>query len=395
MRSGSLLALLALAAAGCGSSKKASAFQVIPGDNVLAVSVSGPECGGSAYLNEPCVSVKVCAPGTTSCATIGGLLLDTGSYGLRVFKQALPATLASALPAVQPPGAAGPLAECVQYADLSADWGPVVSADVVLANEPAVTVPIQIIDSTYGTVPSTCPSPETAPAGFNGILGVGPFPEDCGASCPASANWYFTVSGGSATAATVDSAYQVQNPVAHLPIDDNGIIVVLPSVPGGGSPYVVGSLVLGIGTRTNNAPTSASPIALDAGGNFTTTLNGNPMDLSFVDTGSNGLFFSGPSITACTTPAAQGWYCPSQPVNFTATNGPSGGLPGYHLSTPFQVGNVEGLVASGNGAFSNAAGTGVKGGGFDWGLPFFLGRTVYLGMAGRTTKFGNGPIVAY
>ena len=33
--------------------------------------------------------------------------------------------------------------------------------------------------------------------------------------------------------------------------------------------------------------------------------------------------------------------------------------------------------------------------GFDWGLPFFLGRTVYFGIEARMTPFGPGPSVAY
>jgi hypothetical protein len=337
------------------------------------------------------VSVKVCVPGTTTCQTIDGLLLDTGSFGLRVFKQALTLTLP---PITAPLG--GSLAECVQYADLSADWGPVVSADVVLGNEPAVRVPIQIIDATYGTVPSGCPSPETAPTSFNGILGVGVFVEDCGASCPASAGEYFSVSGSTATADTVDASLQVQNPVGLLPLDNNGIIVVLPGVPSGGAPSVEGSLVLGIGTRSNNAATSASALSLDNGGDFTTKLNGTTMTGSFADTGSNGLFFNPPSpIATCTSANATGWYCPAQPVSFTASLSPSPGRPGNTLSASFQVGNVETLTASGNGVFANLAGTGIANAGFDWGLPFFLGRTVYLGIAGRTTIFGAGPTLAY
>lgn len=395
MRSSSVVAALALAVAGCGSSHKTVPFQVVSGDNVLPISVSG-ECGGlQPYLNEPCVSVKVCQPGsTTNCQVIGGLLLDTGSYGLRVFRQALTNTsLASALTPLSAPGG-GQLAECVQYADLSADWGPVVSADVVLGNLPGVTVPIQIIDASFGTVPSTCHSPEAAPANFNGILGVGPFVQDCSnVGCPASANAYFAVSGGTSTAIPLDPSLQVQNPVGLLPTDGNGIIVVLPSVGSGGAASVNGALVIGIGTRSNNQPTSATAIRLDGVGEFTTVLNGTQMTGSFADTGSNGLFFNAPSaITACTSQAAQGWYCPASPLSFGATLQSSGP---NHLSASFQVDSVERLTASGNGVFANVAGPGVAGGGFDWGLPFFLGKTVYLGMAGQGTAFGAGPLLAY
>jgi hypothetical protein len=354
------------------------------------VSVDGSHCGGlGTYVNEPCVSVKVCAPGTATCQTIDGLLLDTGSFGLRVFKQALSVSL----PAVAAPGG-GSLAECVQFADLSADWGPVVQADVVLGNEPAVRVPIQVIDSTYGVVPSSCPSPETGPTAFNGILGVGVFPEDCGPTCPAAANIYFSWNGTTSTAVAVDASTQVLNPVALLPIDNNGVIVSLPGVPGAGAPSVDGALVLGLGTRTNNVPVSASAIALDGFGDFTTTLDGGAaMNGSFVDTGSNGLFFASPSaIPLCA--AATGWYCPTAALDFGASNGPSPGFPGNHLRTSFQIANLEALAAH-NAVLANVGGAGVQNAGFDWGLPFFLGRTVYLGMAGRTSVFGGGPTLAY
>jgi hypothetical protein len=386
-----VLAALALAAvAGCGSSPGPSAFKVVPGDNVLPVSVNGSRCGSGAYVNEPCVSVKVCVPGTTTCQTVDGVLLDTGSFGLRLFKQAL----GISLPVNGAPGG-GQLAECVQFADLSADWGPVATADVVLANEPAVRVPIQIIDATFGAVPASCPGPETGPTSFNGILGVGVFVEDCGAPCPAQANVYFSSNGATTTAVDLDASAQVQNPVAHLPVDNNGVIVALPGVGAAGAPSVDGALVLGIGTRSNNVATHASAIGLDGAGEFTTTLGGGPVLAgSFVDTGSNGLFFAPPAaIPECAD--AKGWFCPPATLSFSATNGPSPGIPGNHLAAPFQIGNFDALLANGNAVYSQLGGSVLQNAGFDWGLPFFLGRTVYLGLAGRTSAFGNGPTLGY
>jgi hypothetical protein len=335
------------------------------------------------------VSVKVCAPGTATCQTIDGVLLDTGSVGLRLFKQ----VLTISLPAEAAPGG-GSVAECVQYADLTADWGPVETADVVLANEPAVTVPIQIIDAGFGSVPSTCPSPETGPSSFNGILGLGTFVEDCGAPCPVDANMYYAWNGSALTAIALDSALQVQNPAALLPIDNNGVIIALPAVPAGGAAPVEGSLVLGIGTRPNNHPASAAALALDGSGEFSTTLGGSILSGSFVDTGSNGLFFAPPAAVPSCGDNPE-WFCPPSPLGYAATNGPSPGFPGNHLGAPFQIGNFDALVGSGNAVFAEIGGSALPSAGFDWGLPFFLGRTVYLGIDGRSSSFGTGPVLAY
>lgn len=387
-----LLAGLPTAMASCGGDSHPPTFKVVPGDNVLAVSVNGSQCGSSStYVNEPCVSVKICQPGTTTCQTIDGVLLDTGSVGLRVFKQALTLSLP-----IAPAPDGGSLAECVQFADLTADWGPVEVADVVLGNEPAVRVAIQVIDATFGAVPSSCPSPETGPTSFNGILGLGVFVEDCGAPCPVGANVYFSSKGSSSTAVSLPSVAQVQNPVALLPVDNNGFIVVLPGIPGAGAPSVEGSLVLGIETRPNNHPVSASAIALDGSGEFSTTLaGGGTIPGSFADTGSNGLFFPPPvGVPSC--PDNPDWFCPPATLTFSATNGPSPGFPGNHLGTSFQIGNFDALVANPtNAVFAQIGGSALPSAGFDWGLPFFLGRTVYIGIDRRSSPFGAGPVLAY
>ena len=55
--------------------------------NAVAVTV---DSGVSGVPNMPFVSVTVCTPGTTQCQTINHVLVDTGSWGLRVFAAQLP-----------------------------------------------------------------------------------------------------------------------------------------------------------------------------------------------------------------------------------------------------------------------------------------------------------------
>ncbi len=126
-------------------------------NNVMPVTVNGSLCSSNSYFNKPCVSVTICEPGTSNCQEITDILLDTGSFGLRIFKQLVSVSLTSE-------SIDGALGECQVFADGSSEWGPVEVASVILGNEPAVHVPIQIIDSSFGTRPGQCGNADTSPA---------------------------------------------------------------------------------------------------------------------------------------------------------------------------------------------------------------------------------------
>ena len=392
MRSAELLgALAASLLAACGGGHSTSS-PVVPGgtDNVVAVSVDGPGCSASSYFNKPCVSVKVCVPGTTTCQVISDLLLDTGSVGLRVFSQVL------TLPLDQVAAPGGGLAECVGYLDGSAQWGPVVDASVVLGNEPAVRVPIQRIDANYGSLPAACSGAQQTPAqaGFNGILGVGVWKEDCGPGCTVTRNGvYFSCSGSTCSSAAASLSSQLRNPVTALPQDNNGLIVRLPAVPALGAPSAEGELVLGIGTRANNTPPGALDVlALDGYGEFRTT-EGTSTVSGFVDTGSNGLFFTPPAgshLPSCAAPD-DAWFCPTSTQTLEASNGGADGSTPAPVS--FLIASIDAITA--NAGVSSAVGGSSIDGSFDWGLPFHLGRDVYIGFESEGSTLGTGPLVAY
>ena len=363
-------------------------------DNMLTVTVNGGVAPGG-YPNEPCVSVTICSPGTSTCQTIDNVLLDTGSYGLRIFKSILTVSL------TQVASGSGSLTECIQYNDYSADWGPVQLADIILGNEPAVRVPIQIIDSTFSGYNSCSlngqytldTNPTTT--GFNGILGVGLFTEDCGSDCTSVANngWYYTCSGSKCSATTVPLSNQVKNPVSLLPLDNNGFIVqFLTPVPLGGLPSVNGNLILGIGTRSNNIPSGVTMYPADPTlGEFTTVFNGKTYSDSFIDSGSNGLFFDQGSISALTI--CGDWFCPSSTQSFSATTKGYTGSPSGTVS--FQIGDASTLLSPSNPnkVFIELGGTDTS---FDWGFPFFLvQQSVYVGIDGQTSSLGTGPYWAY
>ena len=358
--------------------------------NVLPITVDGSLCSSGSYTNKPCVSVTVCTPGTSTCQVITDLLLDTGSTGLRVFKQALSVSLP------QVTVGSGSLAECVQFADGSSECGPVQMASVILGNEPAVQVPIHVVDATFGALSSACRNAEASPAaaGFNGILGVGLFTQDCGGLCTSSANngIYSACNGGVCNGTTVPLASQVQNPVALLPQDNNGVLVQLPSVPLGGVPSLNGSLVLGIGTQPNNTPAAVTAYPANSVGEFTTAFNGVSLTNSFIDSGSNGLYFNAPAslLPLCPSPNTS-FYCPAATTSLSATNTGAFGTPSG--TVPFQIGNLNSLISTSNKVFSEFGGSGI--GGFDWGLPFFFGRNVFIGIEGTSSSQGTGPYWAY
>jgi len=362
--------------------------------NVMPITVNGSLCSGATsggYFNKPCVSVTVCTPGTSNCQVISDILLDTGSYGLRIFKQAL-----NSVALTQVTAGSGALAECVQYADGSSDWGPVQMASVVLGNEPAVQVAIQVIDSTFGTRTRACRQADTsaANAGYTGILGVGLFAQDCGDTCTSSSNNgnYYSCVGSACSGTVVPLASQVTNPVTQLPQDNNGVLVQLQSVPLGGASSLNGSLILGIGTRTNNSPAGVTAYPANSAAEFTTAFDGVSSGSSFIDSGSNGLYFPAPAgLFPDCGGSNTGYYCPATTVSLSATDTGASGSPSG--SVPFYIGNFNSLSTTSNNVFSEVGGSEV--GGFDWGLPFFFGKNVFLGFDSTSSGLGTGPYWAY
>ena len=63
----------------------------------------------------------------------------------------------------------------------------------------------------------------------------------------------------------------------------------------------------------------------------------------------------------------------------------------------FKVTNADALLSAHPtyAAFPNVAGPNPVSQSFDWGLPFFYGRQVFIAFEGSSTSAGNGPFVAY
>jgi hypothetical protein len=384
------------------------------GPNTTEIVVdSGPPSGFAlGAANIPYVTVTVCAPGSaTDCVTIDHVFLDTGSVGLRLLKSAV-ASLP--LPAIGVPAdaasgtTAGRALECYPFV-LGAVWGPLVSADLSIGGEAATSLPVQLIDD---ATPMSDPAPADCIAAANGglqnsvsslqangILGIGMVAYDCGLACAtgdysSGYTLYYSCPGapGSACApAAIPSALQTQNPVAHFAVDNNGTMITLPALPDLGAGVARGRLVFGIGTQSNNQiPPSAGMYFVDPDPSspsylyFSTTSGATAYADSYVDSGSNALFFEDATIAqGCqsSTASSGGWYCPPAVLHRTATVTDAFGTTG---SVDYSVANADVLFSSSSVAFAGLAGSAGQGASaFVWGVPFFYGRSVFTSIWGQ------------
>ncbi len=234
-------------------------------------------CRVVIYPDGAFTSVTICNPGTTTCQTIDGILVDTGSFGLRILSSAITLTGLQALTSGN-----STLYNCINFADGSFLWGTAAVADVEMAGEKATSETVQVIADPLRNLhhPHQCSvtgSTKTTRRrlGANGILGIGPEPVDCGRGLRSQlATAIFLRSRPPITCALaylysyqfVSISQQVVNPVALFPADNNGIIVELPTLSGAAATET-GSLIFGIGTKTNNqVPSQRKHICARPGG---------------------------------------------------------------------------------------------------------------------------------
>jgi hypothetical protein len=368
-----------------------------PANNVVSVTVSGGPSNNA--LNVLYTTVTLCLPGTSNCQTIDNIQVDTGSYGLRILAPVL--TLSFQVAALSNGSA---LVECTSFVD-GYSWGPVAVADVQISGESASSVPLQIIgDSRYPSVPADCsgsaPMAEDTVAAFgaNGIIGIGPFPSDCGEFCaesvPEPAIYYACSTESNCTATTVPQASQVPNPVTLFATDNNGSIITLPSAPSAGTTTLTGSLIFGIDTQSNNASGTETVVPIATSGSnagfITTVFSGTTYAESFVDSGSNGYFFTDSSLTPCTDSGFTDFYCPSSTASLSGELQLASGT----STVDFDVASAEQINAT-YFVYPGLGGTNPTADSFDWGLPFYFGRRVATAIDGYTTSAGSGPYIAY
>jgi Protein of unknown function (DUF3443) len=398
-----------LCVVGCGGGD-GSVSSGPKGGNVQAITVdSGPPLiagSNSPAVNTLYTTVRICASGTDNCQDIDHIQVDTGSSGLRILSTALTLSLP-----LQQDSNGNVIVECVHFVDGSS-WGPFRQADIKIANEVASNQKIQVIgDSAYPTVPTACigtgaTENTVTDFGANGILGIGPFIQDCGPACTQAggATYYLCTSSTACTDSAMPLAMQITNPVASFAADNNGVIIELPAVSGTAA-SVSGSLTFGIGTLGNNGLGTAKVLTLDGIGALTTNYNTKTLASSFIDSGSNAYYFPDDTIHVCeSTTSTPGFFCPATTLNLSAT---LVGINGVSSSVNFGVANASSLFSGSStvAAAVNLAApsTTVAADGstfdgsdtFDWGLPFYFGRKVYTAIENQNTSAGMGPYFAF
>lgn len=392
------------------------------GSNVAALNVNSGPAGNSTNL--AFVSVTVCEPGTTICQTIDNIQVDTGSEGLRILQSAMGSLTLPTLTDTS----GNTIDNCVSFLDTSYLWGPVQEADIKIAGEVASSALLQSISSSNSGIPTACTNGgtvnENTPTllGANGILGVGTEPTDCvfagsdfcdGSVSSSVPPIYFSCpSSGCATTASPifeTESDQVVNPVVLFGTDSNGVVINFPALTGSAA-SLTGSMTFGIATESNNGLGTATTFTLDVCDTFETQFDGQSLinntncngPGSFIDSGSNALYFpvlnSAASMPACSssTPLGDlsGFYCPAGLTPFTATDVDTNF--GTNKVVSFSVDNAQNLFTNNptDFAFGTLGGTNT-GGGFDWGLPFFFGRTVYTAIDGQVVSTTTGPFWAF
>jgi len=376
---------------------------------------AGP--GGIGTVDLAFTTVTVCMPGTTTCQTVDHVQVDTGSEGLRILSSVL------TLPLPQQTSGGNSAFECTQFADLTFLWGPIATADIQIAGESAKSVPVQVINPASATpaAPADCSSNQSNQQltqdstvfdiGANAMIGVGPFRQDCGGACALSVipGTYYACNSTGCGNTKQSITTQVQNPVWMFASDNNGTILQLPAIPDAGQTTASGSLIFGIGTQSNNGLGSAVVLPVDSTfANFTVQFQGtNFTDVNFIDSGSNGYFFLD-SATLTNPPfnipmpdcpnssGLKGFYCPNPTIPLSASliGSTANGTPiGAARTINFNVASAQNLLNTTGTAFNDLGGE--SSGSFDFGLPFFFGRSVYTAIEGQNTPAGTGPYFAF
>ncbi len=337
-------------------------------------------------VNQPFVTVTIC-DSSGNCQNIDHVLVDTGSYGLRLMASAVTLNLPQETAPAGTSFAGDPVGECASFLT-GYMWGSVRAGTVKLAGETASNLPIQIVgDTSFASVPSACSGlgvdmGTVTALGANGIIGVGLFNNDGQA--------YYACAGGTGTTCSVTAVTsEVSNPVAAFSTDNNGVILQMQAIPSSGQATATGTLTFGVDTQADNSLSGYSILPADAQGYIAANLNGQNYSQSFIDSGSN-FYYLNLSGVPTTTYGSNIYYAPASPLTYSATlSTTTGGSP---YASQVAITDPTTLNTS-QYAYNDVATLGPANTA-DLGMPFFYGKSVAYVVSGKTLPEGTGPFYA-
>lgn len=395
-RSLSLLLIASLACPSVGSASTAAqtADTGATGplaDNQVEAIVKTPGSG----FNRITVAVTICAPGsTTNCQRIENIMVDTGSTGLRVQRAAISPDVLGLPPLLGRDNV--PLAECEHFSGKNnAAWGAIRTADVSIGHMHAPGLAIQIVNDDSVQRPSWCKN--TARPTSNGTLGIGWRPRDPHTFVAVFNHRYTPLDPA------ID-ANHLANPVAKFTTHNNGEVFNFRDADSHGEKAVKGTITFGIGTADNNRIDGAQYIPLDSNGLFTTTFDGVTFPSSYIDSGTPQLILADPALSVCDT--ASSYYYDDAATHRSASlqenaaavalNAPSAAAtPQGDPAVPVDVVVANRAVACRPvhaGVVGGIAEISTTQGKFVWGLPFFLGKRVFLVQQQAATDSTGKPV---
>jgi hypothetical protein len=337
-------------------------------------------------VNQPYVTVTVC-DASGNCQNIDHVLVDTGSYGLRLMASAVTLNLPQETAPAGTSFGGDPVGECAGFVT-GYMWGSVRTGTVKLAGETANNLPIQIVsDTSFASAPNACAGMgvdmgSVAALGANGILGVGLFNND--------SQTYYACTGSTGTTCSVSSVTrEVSNPVAAFPTDNNGAILQIQAVPSSGQAIATGTLTFGLDTQADNSLTGYSVLPADALGYIAVNFGGQAYSQSFIDSGSD-FYYLNLSGVPTTTLGSDTYYAPTSPLVYPATLTTTTGTNPY--ASEVAIADPTTLNTTQH-AFNNIATLGPSNTA-DLGMPFFYGKSVAYAISGKSFPEGAGPFYA-
>jgi hypothetical protein len=364
------------------SASEVAALTALP-DNVIPVSVTlGLSGSGVFYPNQSFVSLQICETGKPNCASIDKVLLDSGSFGLRVFDTAL-----SGINLQTTSYQGRSLYQCAVFAS-GYTQGRVALADMRLGTLKAADLPIQVIDTRPDATPKACAQSgvpaitDPSQLGANAVLGIGPLAYESSALRV----YYYVMQGDQASVVTgVPNSQLVAQPISRLDKHNNGLILIYPSADGSGASSLDAQMILGLDTASNNATQGAVFFRVSNSGRLSVGFNGKTYD-GMIDSGANHNVFPTAYWPNCEGTV---FFCPETPQSISVSLASYGAAPSTTATFNVLDYRTYGSLAVQPGLSGYSADNKE----FILGLPFMYGRKTYISIQGRSTGSVPNPAV--